>query len=56
MCYLSKMIPLPVSILVLICNAILFILGYIFIGKEFIFQDIDCQHYLPIWVGSMSEI
>ena len=25
---LSKMIPLPVSILVLICNAILFVLGY----------------------------
>ena len=44
---LSKMIPLPVSILVLICNAILFILGYIFIGKEFIFKTLIVSIIFP---------
>ena len=32
---LSKMIPLPVSILVLICNAILFILVYLLVKNSF---------------------
>ena len=45
---ISKMIPLPVSILVLICNAILFILGYIFIGKEFIFKTLIVSIIFPI--------
>lgn len=44
---LSKMIPLPISILVLICNAILFILGYIFIGKEFIFKTLIVSIIFP---------
>lgn len=44
---LSKVIPLPVSILVLICNAILFILGYIFIGKEFIFKTLIVSIIFP---------
>ena len=44
---LSKMIPLPVSILVLICNAILFVLGYIFIGKEFIFKTLIVSIIFP---------
>lgn len=37
---LSKSIPLSVSMIVLFCNAILFILGYIFVGRKFILKTL----------------
>lgn len=45
---ISKLIPLPISILVFICNALLFALGFIFIGKEFIFKTLIVSIIFPI--------
>ena len=45
---LHKFIPMPLSVIVFICNAVLFVLGYIFIGKEFVLKTLLVSILFPI--------
>lgn len=44
---LHKIIPLPLSVIVFICNALLFVLGYVFVGKEFVFKTLIATIIFP---------
>ena len=44
---LHKFIPISLSLIVFICNAVLFILGYVFIGKEFVFKTLIASIIFP---------
>ena len=45
---LHKVIPLSISVLVFICNVVLFVLGYLFVGKEFVFKTLFVSILFPI--------
>ena len=45
---LQNIIPLPVSTLVLIVNLSLFLLGWIFVGKEFVFKTLLTSIIFPV--------
>lgn len=53
---LSHFIPLPVSILSLIMNVILLILGFLFIGKEFGVKTVYTALMLPILLWILEQI
>lgn len=53
---LSKSIPLSVSMIVLFCNAILFTLGYIFIGRKFILKTLLVSIAFPIGLDICQRI
>ena len=53
---LSKSIPLSVSMIVLFCNAILFILGYIFVGRKFILKTLLVSIAFPIGLDICQRI
>ena len=49
---ISKFIPLPISVITLIFNIVLLILGYVLIGKDFAFKTIYATILLPtlLWI------
>ena len=53
---LSHFIPLPVSILTMLMNVILLILGFIFIGKEFGVKTVYTAMMLPFLLWILEHI
>ena len=45
---IEKLIPLPLSVLVFCCNMALFVLGYIFISREFVLKTLLVSVTFPI--------
>ena len=48
---LSNYIPLPVSVLTLILNIVLLILGFLLIGPEFGVKTVYCAVLMPVFLG-----
>ena len=48
---LSNFIPLPVSVLTLILNIVLLILGFLLIGPEFGAKTVYCAIIMPVFLG-----
>lgn len=53
---INSVIPLPISILVWIFNAILFLLGFFFVGKEFAMREIVSVFLFPIFLEIAQDI
>ena len=53
---LQNIIPLPVSILVLIINLSLFLLGWIFVGKDFVFKTLLTSIIFPFMLEITQQI
>ena len=53
---LQKIIPLPVSVLVLIVNLSLFLLGWIFVGKDFVFKTLLTSIIFPFVLEITQQI
>lgn len=48
---ISNFIPLPVSVLTLILNVVLLILGFLLIGPEFGIKTVYCAIIMPVFLG-----
>ena len=48
---ISNFIPLPVSVLTLILNIVLLILGFLLIGPEFGIKTVYCAIIMPVFLG-----
>lgn len=53
---LQNIIPLPLSILVLMANSVLFALGWILIGKEFVFKTLLASAIFPVVLEMAQHI
>ena len=53
---LSNFIPLPVSVLTLLLNIVLLILGFILIGPEFGIKTVYCAIIMPVFLGIYEMI
>lgn len=53
---LSNFIPLPISVMTFILNAILLVVGFIFIGKEFGAKTIYTSILLPAFIGMFENL
>ena len=53
---LSNFIPLPISVMTFILNAVLLVIGFIFIGKEFGAKTIYTSILLPAFIGMFERI
>lgn len=53
---LSHFIPLSISLMTLIFNAVLLILGFIFIGSEFGIKNIYTSILLPVYLGIFEAV
>lgn len=53
---LSGLIPLPVSILTMVLNVVLLILGFLFIGKEFGGKTVYTSILLPVFIGVLEIV
>ena len=53
---LSNFIPLPVSVLTLILNIVLLILGFLLIGPEFGVKTVYCAILMPAFLGVYEQI
>lgn len=53
---LSNFIPLPISVMTFVLNAILLVIGFIFIGKEFGAKTIYTSILLPAFIGMFERI
>lgn len=53
---LSHFIPIPVSLITLVINAILLVIGFLFIGKEFGLKTIYAALFLPFLLGIFETI
>ena len=53
---LSEIFPLPVSTMVLILNALLFILGLIFVGKDFVMKTAIASISFPLMLEFFQKI
>ena len=53
---LSNFIPLPVSVLTLLLNIVLLILGFILIGLEFGIKTVYCAIIMPVFLGIYEMI
>ena len=53
---LSNFIPLPISVMTFILNAVLLVIGFIFIGKEFGAKTIYASILLPAFIGMFERI
>lgn len=53
---LSNFIPLPVSVITLILNVVLLIIGFICIGREFGAKTVYCAITMPVILGIFEQI
>ena len=53
---LSNFIPLPVSVIALIQNILLLIIGFIFVGREFGGKTVYCAITMPLMLGVLEQI
>lgn len=53
---LQKIIPLPLSWIILLINILLFIVGWIFAGKEFVFKTLIMTFLFPILLDLFEKI
>ena len=53
---ISNFIPLPVSVLTLILNVVLLILGFLLIGPEFGAKTVYCAILMPVFLGVYEQI
>ena len=53
---LSNFIPLPVSVITLILNVVLLIIGFICIGREFGAKTVYCAITMPVILGFFEQI
>ena len=53
---LSNFIPLPVSVIALIQNILLLIIGFIFVGREFGAKTVYCAITMPLMLGVLEQI
>ena len=53
---ISNFIPLPVSVITLILNIVLLILGFLLIGPEFGAKTIYCSILMPVFLGIYEQI
>ena len=53
---LSNFIPLPVSVMTLILNIVLLILGFLLIGPEFGAKTVYCAIIMPVFLGAYEHI
>ena len=53
---LSNFIPLPVSVITLILNIVLLILGFLLIGPEFGAKTVYCAILMPVFLGIYEQL
>ena len=53
---ISNFIPLPVSVITLILNVVLLILGFLLIGPEFGAKTVYCAILMPVYLGIYEHI
>ena len=53
---ISNFIPLPVSVITLILNVVLLILGFLLIGPEFGAKTVYCSILMPVFLGVYEQI
>ena len=53
---LSNFIPLPVSVMTLILNIVLLILGFLLIGPDFGAKTVYCAIIMPVFLGAYEHI
>ena len=53
---LSNFIPLPVSVITLILNIVLLLLGFLLIGPEFGAKTVYCAILMPVFLGVYEQI
>ena len=53
---LSNFVALPVSVLTLIMNVVLLIIGFLLIGKEFGGKTVYCAILLPVFLGIFDKL
>ena len=53
---ISNFIPLPVSVITLILNIVLLILGFLLIGPEFGAKTVYCAILMPVFLGIYEQI
>ena len=53
---ISNFIPLPVSVLTLILNIVLLILGFLLIGPEFGIKTVYCAIIMPVFLGIYEQV
>ena len=53
---LSNFIPLPVSVITLILNIVLLILGFLLIGPEFGAKTVYCAILMPVFLGVYEQV
>ena len=53
---LSNFIPLPVSVITLILNVVLLILGFLLIGPEFGAKTVYCAILMPVFLGVYEQL
>lgn len=52
----GNFIPLPVSVLTLILNIVLLILGFLLIGPEFGIKTVYCAIIMPVFLGIFEQV
>ena len=52
----SNFVPLPVSVLTLILNIVLLIIGFLLIGPEFGAKTVYCAIIMPVFLGIFEQI
>ena len=53
---ISNFVPLPVSVITLILNIVLLILGFLLIGPEFGAKTVYCAILMPVFLGVYEQI
>jgi len=53
---ISNFIPLPVSVITLILNIVLLILGFLLIGPEFGAKTVYCAILMPVFLGVYEQV
>ena len=53
---ISNFIPLPVSVITLILNVVLLLLGFLLIGPEFGAKTVYCAILMPVFLGVYEQI
>ena len=53
---ISNFIPLPVSVITLILNVVLLILGFLLIGPEFGAKTVYCAILMPVYLGIYEHV
>ena len=53
---LNKFIPLPISVLTMIMNVVLLIIGFLFIGKDFGAKTVYASVLVPVMLGILERV